>query len=145
VLGFGRGARGIGAHRKVREPEVAEDALDDGALLDERNEAESGAARARALEDVEVEAPLHQVGPGVVGARRCGGARARGLGLGDDARAPGGVGGEDAVIEDLVGARARDDRRQSIEELAPGEAQVGGAVGPALLQGEEEVAVRQAL
>jgi hypothetical protein len=145
VLGFGRGARGIGAHADGREPEVAEDALDDGVFFDQRDEAESRAARARALEDVEVEASLHEVGPGVVGASRSGGARSRGLGFGHDPRAPGGVRGEDAVIEDLVGARTRDDRRQSIEELAPGEAQVGGAVGPALLQGEEEVAVRQAL
>ena len=51
----GRGRnRGVSGRRGA---EVAEDALDDGVFFDLRDQAESRAARARALEDIEVDPP----------------------------------------------------------------------------------------
>jgi len=44
------------------------------------------------------------------------------------------VRGEHAVIDDLVGLRARDERGEAVEELMRGQAQARGAVGPAGLQ-----------
>jgi hypothetical protein len=112
-----------------------------------------GLAAGRTDEGVDLEDAPEESSPGrPVGRRRgqglageatvgVGGVRSVGRRAGDDKGPPGGVGCEDAVVQDLVLPGRRDQGHQVLDEFEGGEVEGGGAVGPGCLQVEDEGAV----
>jgi len=124
---WGGGGRGKGK-RPGGEPQVLEDGLGRRGTEDDCHDA-AGAPAARAGEDVGLEGPLEELGPGDgtpgrageygLGhqrARGCAGPRWRVRRGGDDAGTHPSIGGEDAEVADEVGPGRRDERREATEE-----------------------------
>jgi hypothetical protein len=62
--------------------------------------------------------------------------------IGDDLAAPGVAGGEDAMKENLMFPWRRRDREQALEQLAAGQVNGAGTVGPRGLEAQQDAAVR---
>jgi hypothetical protein len=145
----GRGWGGAGRRRGAGAGTVGEDGLHGAGGLDGGEDAQP-AATAGAGEDIEVEHAAHQGSPGP----RAGGAGGAGASLAlarmdvrgraavaDDVRAPPRMWGENAVIQDQVDRRPRDDGRELLQELDGLEEQVRRAIAPHRLELDEEASI----
>ena len=126
---------------------MAEDSLNGGRKHDGGHEPQAAAA-VGALEDIDVEAATHQLGPGAI--VRTGDlprAACRWLALdlrapkANDVAAPLGVRCEDAVIDDEVHVGARNQRRELLEQLLRLKGDVTCPVVPRRLEAEQDASI----
>jgi hypothetical protein len=111
------------------QPEVLEDGSDHSWGSDGGDQLHTATA-AWTIEHVEAEGSGHQVSPLAPVPRR--------WGHGQGGRAPLGIGGQHAVVDEEVGSRAGDEGSETGEELERLEQQIGRAVVPGARQLDEE-------